>query len=64
MADNPSPRRGPKAAVADTVAMLHEDGAGCSWHGQSFAADAKGVVTVPIAAAAELLEHGFSFVGR
>jgi hypothetical protein len=54
----------PKAAIAGTVAMHHEDGAGCSWHGQSFAADAKSVVTVPIAAAAELLEHGFSFVGR
>jgi hypothetical protein len=44
--------------------MLHEDGAGCSWRGQSFAADAKGVVTVPVAAAAELLAHGFSFMGR
>ncbi|WP_066806407.1 hypothetical protein [Sphingomonas asaccharolytica] len=64
MADNASPRRAPKAAAADTVTMLHEDGNGCSWRGQSFAADANGVVTVPIAAAAELLDHGFSFVGR
>jgi hypothetical protein len=64
MADNPSPGRTPKAAVADTVTMLQEDGAGCSWRGQSFAADAKGVVTVPVAAAAELLTHGFSFMGR
>jgi hypothetical protein len=64
MADNPSPRRAPKTAAADTVAMLHEDGAGCSWRGQSFAADAGGVVIVPVAAAAELLAHGFSFVGR
>jgi hypothetical protein len=46
------------------VTMHHEDGAGCSWRGQSFAADAKGVVTVPVAAAAELLTHGFSFVSR
>jgi len=62
--DNPSPRRAPKAAPADMVTMHHEDGAGCSWRGQSFAADAKGVVTVPVAAAAELLTHGFSFVSR
>ena len=61
MADNPSPRRAPKASAAETVAMRHDDGAGCSWRGQSFAPDAKGVVTVPVAAAAELIAHGFSF---
>ena len=64
VADNPSPRRAPKAAAVDSVAMHHEDGAGCSWRRRSFAADAKGVVTVPVAAAAELLVHGFNFVGR
>jgi hypothetical protein len=64
MADNPSPRRVPKAASADMVAMRHADRAGCSWRGQSFVPDGAGVVTVPVAAAAELLAHGFSFVGR
>ncbi|MGN6817329.1 MAG: hypothetical protein ACTHJR_01510 [Sphingomonas sp.] len=64
MADNPSPRRAPKAAPGDTVAMRHEDGAGCSWRGRSFVADANGIVTVPVAAAAELIEHGFGFVAE
>jgi hypothetical protein len=64
MADNPFPRRAPKAASAHSVAMRHADGTGCSWRGQSFAADAAGVVTVPVAAAVDLLAHGFSFVGR
>lgn len=64
MADNSSPRRAPKAAAVDSVAMRHEDGVGCSWRGQSFAADANGVVTVPLAAVAELLAHSFSFLGR
>lgn len=64
MADNSSPRRAPKAVAVDSVPMHHEDGAGCNWRGQSFAADAKGVVIVPVAAAAELIQHGFSFVGR
>lgn len=64
MADNPSPRRASKMAAVDSVAMRHEDGAGCSWRGQSFTADAKGSVIVPVAAAAELIAHGFSFVGR
>jgi hypothetical protein len=64
MADNPSPRRASKAAPVDSVAMRHEDGVGCSWRGQSFAVDAKDLVTVPIAATAELLAHGFKFVGR
>jgi len=62
LADNPSTRRIPKAAVVDTVAMRHEDSAGCSWRGQSFASDAKGIVSVPVLATAELLAHGFSFV--
>ena len=62
LADNLSTRRTPKVAIVDTVAMRHEDGAGCSWRGQSFAPDAKGVVMVPFLAAAELLGHGFSFV--
>ena len=61
MADNPSPRRATRGRAADTVAMRHEDGAGCSWRGQSFAPDAKGVVTVPTEAAAELIGHGFAF---
>ena len=63
MADNPSTRRTTKVAIIDTVAMRHEDGAGCSWRGQSFASDAKGIVRVPVLAAAELLAHGFSFLG-
>jgi len=64
MADNPSPRRASKMAAVDSVAMRHEDGTGCSWRGQSFTADARGVVTVPIAAAGDLMAHGFSFVGE
>ena len=65
MADNRSPRRASKAApVADGIAMRHGDGAGCSWQGQSFTPDAKGVVTVPIEAAAELIGHGFDFVAE
>jgi hypothetical protein len=64
MADNPSRRHASNMAAVDSVAMRHDDGAGCSWRGQSFAADAKGVVTVPIAAAGDLIAHGFSFVGR
>jgi len=64
MADNPSQRRVSKIASVDSVAMHHHDGAGCSWRGQSFAADAKGIVIVPVVAAAELLAHGFSFEGR
>jgi len=64
MADSPSRRHAPKTAPVDGVAMRHDDGTGCNWRGQSFAADAKGVVTVPVAAAAELLVHGFNFAGR
>lgn len=64
MADNLPPSAAPKMPAVDRVSMRHDDGAGCSWRGRSFAADAKGVVTVPVAAAAELLAHGFSFVGR
>ncbi|WP_296616707.1 hypothetical protein [Sphingomonas sp.] len=63
MADNPSRRHTSKTAPVDGVAMRHPDGTGCSWRGQSFAADADGVVTVPIAAAGDLIAHGFSFVG-
>lgn len=62
MADNPSTRRTTKVAIVDTVAMRHENGAGCSWRGQSFASDAKGIVRVPVLAAAELRAHGFIFV--
>lgn len=64
MADNPQQRRTPKASPIDGIAMRHHDGTGCSWRGQSFVADAKGVVTVPVAAAAELLAHSFIFVGE
>lgn len=64
MADNPPRRHAPKTVAVDSVAMRHADGAGCSWRGHSFAADARGVVTVPIAAAGDLIAHGFSFVGR
>lgn len=62
MADNPPSGRTQNVTAVDMVAMRHKDGAGCSWRGQSFAADGKGIVTVPVAAAADLLAHGFSFV--
>jgi hypothetical protein len=42
--------------------MRNADGAGCSWRGISYDADAHGVVTVPVAAAADLIDHGFNFV--
>lgn len=64
MAEIPSRRHMSKTAPVDGVAMRHPDGTGCSWHGQSYAADAKGVVTVPIAAAGDLIAHAFSFVGE
>jgi hypothetical protein len=42
--------------------MRNADGSGCSWRGESYEPDADGVVTVPVAAAADLLDHGFTFV--
>lgn len=42
--------------------MRNADGTGCSWRGTSYDPDSDGVVTVPIAAAADLIDHGFTFV--
>jgi hypothetical protein len=42
--------------------MRNADGSGCSWRGETYEPDAEGVVTVPVDAAADLLDHGFSFV--
>jgi septal ring factor EnvC (AmiA/AmiB activator) len=42
--------------------MRNADGTACSWRGETYEPDADGVVTVPVAAAADLLDHGFSFV--
>lgn len=42
--------------------MRNADGGGCSWRGESYQPDADGVVTVPVAAAADLIDHGFTFV--
>jgi len=42
--------------------MRNADGSGCSWRGTSYEPDADGVVTVPVAACADLLDHGFSYV--
>lgn len=42
--------------------MRNTDGGGCSWRGESYEPDADGVVTVPVAAAADLIDHGFTFV--
>ncbi len=33
---------------------------GCSWGGQSYTPDKKGVVTVPDEAVRDLLDHGFT----
>jgi hypothetical protein len=41
------------------VAMRHPEGIGCSFAGRGYAPDAKGVVLVPVEAAAELIAHGF-----
>jgi len=46
------PVRGPKGC-ADTL----------SFDGQSYAADKKGVFTVPVEAHAHLLRHGFEAIG-
>jgi hypothetical protein len=42
--------------------MRNADGTGCSWRGVSYEPDENGVVTVPVAAAADLIDHGFNFV--
>lgn len=43
--------------------MQHPDGAtGCSVAGQSYEANAKGIVTVPLQAVQELTSHGFMLV--
>jgi hypothetical protein len=42
--------------------MRNADGSGCSWRGETYEPDGEGVVTVPVAAAADLLDHGFTFV--
>jgi len=41
------------------VALAHPQGIGCSWGGTVYPPDAEGLVIVPIAAAADLLAHGF-----
>jgi hypothetical protein len=41
------------------VALAHPQGIGCSWGGTVYPPDAEGLVIVPIAAAADLLVHGF-----
>jgi hypothetical protein len=46
------------------VALAHSQGIGCSWGGTAYPPDAEGLVIVPIAAAADLLVHGFAPVSE
>jgi hypothetical protein len=42
------------------IGLIHAQGVGCSWGGTTYPADAQGMVIVPIAAAGDLLAHGFA----
>jgi hypothetical protein len=41
------------------IALAHPQGIGCSWGGTVYPPDAQGLVIVPIAAAGDLMAHGF-----
>ncbi len=46
------------------VAVAHPQGLGCSWGGVTYSPDTQGLVVVPLAAAADLLVHGFKPVSE
>jgi hypothetical protein len=54
-----------RQAATGFARMAHRSDrtASCSFAGVTYVADADGVLTVPIAMAAELLAHGFAYVG-
>jgi hypothetical protein len=41
------------------IALVHPQAIGCSWGGTVYPPDAQGLVIVPIAAAGDLMAHGF-----